>query len=115
MESEKIISALEFGIKATDCKGDYPTGFRNGLRYAKSLISGEEPIFESCEERHRARWIIHKEHCEMNNLLPSGLGGYFWCSECDCGIDTKAFCLVEYNYCPVCGAKMDEEHKYGKD
>ncbi len=52
-------------------------------------------------------WISHREHCEMNNLRPSGLGSYFWCSECDCGIDSKYFHRVYYNYCPNCGRKME--------
>ena len=53
-------------------------------------------------------WIGHREHCEMNNLIPSGLGSYFWCSECDCGIDAKEWHRNNYNYCPNCGAKMIE-------
>ena len=58
--------------------------------------------------RPKGHWISHREHCEMNNLLPSGLGSYFWCSECDCGIDSKDFARVNYNYCPNCGADMRE-------
>ena len=56
-------------------------------------------------------WISHREHCEMNNLRPSGLGSYFWCSKCDCGIDSKNFSRVNYNYCPNCGTKMEESEK----
>lgn len=58
------------------------------------------------QEPRKGHWISHKEHCEMNNLRPSGLGSYFWCSECDCGIDSKNFSRVNYNYCPNCGCKM---------
>lgn len=61
-------------------------------------VTPQEPI--------KGRWISHIEHCEMNNLRPSGLGSYFWCSECDCGIDSKNFSRVNYNYCPNCGADM---------
>ena len=60
-------------------------------------------------EPRKGHWISHREHCEINNLLPSGLGSYFWCSECDCGIDSKDFARVNYNYCPNCGAKMKGE------
>jgi len=62
-------------------------------------------------EPRKGHWISHRKHCEMNNLRPSGLGSYFWCSECDCGIDSKNFSRVNYNYCPNCGAKMSEEKK----
>lgn len=57
-------------------------------------------------QQKTGRWISHSEHCEMNNLRPSGLGCYFWCSKCDCGIDYKYFHMVNYNYCPHCGADM---------
>ena len=53
------------------------------------------------------RWISHKEHCEQNNLLPSGLGSYWWCSKCGTGIDSKAFSRVKYNFCPECGTRME--------
>lgn len=63
------------------------------------------------QEPKTGKWISHREHCEMNNLRPSGLGSYFWCSECDCGIDSKNFSRVNYNYCPNCGAKMVESEE----
>lgn len=58
------------------------------------------------QDQKIGHWISHIEHCEMNNLRPSGLGSYFWCSECDCGIENSSFGRVNYNYCPECGAKM---------
>ena len=71
-----------------------------------------ETIIKALEqEPKRGHWISHREHCEMNNLRPSGLGSYFWCSECDCGIDSKNFSRVNYNYCPNCGAKMVESEE----
>ncbi len=54
-------------------------------------------------------WISHSEHCKMNNLRPSGLASYWWCSECDYGIDYKYFHTVDFRYCPNCGAKMEGE------
>lgn len=57
-------------------------------------------------ENIQGKWISHREHCEMNNLIPSGLGSYMWCSECDCGIDSKHFHRVNHNFCPNCGADM---------
>jgi hypothetical protein len=56
-------------------------------------------------------WLSQSEYCKMNNLIPSGLGCYFWCSECNCGIDYKYFHLANYKYCPQCGAKMQEVQK----
>lgn len=53
------------------------------------------------------RWIGHREHCENLGVIPSGLGAYKWCSNCDCGIDVKEWHRTNYNYCPYCGAKME--------
>ena len=33
---------------------------------------------------------------------------YFKCSECKCTIPYVKAVLIKYNYCPACGAKMDE-------
>jgi len=60
-------------------------------------------------ENIHGEWISHREHCEINNLIPSGLGSYIWCSECDCGIDSKYFHRVNHNFCPNCGADMRGE------
>ena len=60
------------------------------------------------QEPKTGHWIAHREHCEMNNLRPSGLGSYFWCSNCDCGIDVMEWHRNNYNYCPNCGAEMKE-------
>ena len=51
-------------------------------------------------------WIGHREHCENLGVMPSGLGAYEWCSNCDCGIDVREWHINNYNYCPDCGAKM---------
>lgn len=64
-----------------------------------------EPLKQEPKTGH---WIAHREHCEMNNLRPSGLGSYFWCSNCDCGIDVMEWHRNNYNYCPNCGAEMKE-------
>ena len=57
------------------------------------------------------RWIGHREHCENLGVMPSGLGAYEWCSNCDCGIDVREWHRNNYNYCPNCGAKMEEERE----
>lgn len=71
------------------------------------LPNGLDGEHYNLQESKKGHWICHREHCEMNNLRPSGLGSYFWCSECDCGIDSKNFSRVNYNYCPNCGCCMD--------
>ena len=56
----------------------------------------------------KGKWISHKEHCENLGVMPSGLGAYKWCSNCDCGIDVREWHRNNYNYCPNCGAYMRE-------
>ena len=58
--------------------------------------------------RPKGHWISHREHCENLGVVPSGLGAYEWCSNCDCGIDVREWHRNHYNYCPNCGADMSE-------
>lgn len=58
-------------------------------------------------------WISHREHCEKLGVMPSGLGSYEWCSNCDCGIDVSEWYRNHYNFCPNCGARMFEQESEG--
>ncbi len=57
-------------------------------------------------QRPKGKWICHRDHCENLGVIPSGLGAYYWCSNCDCGIDVREFHRNHYNFCPNCGADM---------
>lgn len=46
LDTEKLIQAILFGIEATSGKDDYSVGLRNGMRWALSMITNEEPKFE---------------------------------------------------------------------
>lgn len=63
--------------------------------------------------RPKGHWISHREHCENLGVMPSGLGVYEWCSNCDCGIDVREWHRNNYNYCPNCGADMREGESDG--
>lgn len=49
----------------------------------------------------RGRWIGINEYCKKNGYIPSGMGIYYWCSEC--GKEEPKIS----DYCPNCGARMD--------
>lgn len=66
-------------------------------------------ILELLEEPKKGHWISHRDHCRNLGVMPSGLGAYEWCSNCDCGIDVREWHRNHYNYCPKCGAKMESE------
>lgn len=78
--------------------------FHNGS-YGRSINKAIEALKQ---EPKTGRWISHREHCENLGVMPSGLGAYEWCSNCDCGIDVREWHRNNYNYCPNCGAKMVE-------
>lgn len=67
------------------------------------------------QEPKTGRWIGHREHCENLGVMPSGLGAYEWCSNCDCGIDVREWHRNHYNYCPNCGARMVEQERSEKE
>ena len=60
------------------------------------------------QQPKRGHWICHRDHCENLGVIPSGLGVYEWCSNCDCGIDIREWQKNHYNFCPNCGADMRE-------
>ena len=62
------------------------------------------------QEPRKGHWIGHREHCENLGVMPSGLGAYEWCSNCDCGIDVREWHRNHYNFCPNCGADMREDN-----
>lgn len=51
----------------------------------------------------QGRWIDIYEWAKMHDSTPSGMGTYFWCSECQKEQEKKS------NFCPNCGAKMIEK------
>ena len=44
-----VVKMLKFGIEATNGKDGYSTGMRNGIKWALSVITNEEPDFDSVE------------------------------------------------------------------
>ena len=80
------------------------------------VVRGIHALPPVTPSRPKGHWINHREHCEKLGLKPSGLGAYEWCSNCDCGIDVKEFHRIHYNFCPICGADMQEaENEEGKN
>ena len=82
---------------------DYDYANENALVLKE--IKALHPVTPQTRKGH---WIGHREHCENLGVMPSGLGAYEWCSECDCGIDVREWHRNHYNYCPNCGARMVE-------
>lgn len=88
-------------------------GMIKDLESDETVIGGCTTVGEivialkSLKERKKGRWLNQVEYCEKVGMIPSGLGFYEWCSNCDCAIDVREFHRNDYNYCPNCGARME--------
>lgn len=80
--------------------GDWVCLFRDRVSQLPSVRS---------QEPKTGHWISHREHCRNLGVMPSGLGAYEWCSNCDCGIDVREWHRNNYNFCPNCGARMESK------
>jgi len=99
-QEPKIVDTLDFAIDASNGDTNYFVGFRNGLRYSKSLIDGEEPQFESCTEQEpkTGRWIEERTYMECPNCSD------IWHYEAN---QTERF-----KFCPTCGKGLNNESKH---
>lgn len=53
-------------------------------------------------ERPRGEWLSHYEYCKKHDCIPSGLIAFWWCNQCEQGVE------IATNFCPNCGADMRE-------
>lgn len=100
--------------RITDLKMQYQEAERINLKSKAGELLADINYLEelrelrSKQEPKTGHWIGHREHCENLGVMPSGLGAYEWCSNCDCGIDVREWHRNHYNFCPNCGADMRE-------
>lgn len=67
------------------------------------ITSGEfdemtKPLDE--EIRPHGEWLSHYEYCKKHDCIPSGLIAFWWCNQCEQGVEIKT------NFCPNCGTDM---------
>lgn len=106
---QKYINALRKYAKEHDNDTTY-----TGHIIVSNLCRDTANLLEELgQEPKTGHWIGHGEHCRNLGIMPSGLGAYEWCSNCDCGIDVREWHRNKYNYCPNCGAKMVEPQEGG--
>lgn len=70
---------------------------------AKDVIYSQQRYAADVQPVKRGRWEDIYEYCEKNGYVPSGMGIFYWCSEC-CESEKKTS-----DFCPNCGARMDGE------
>lgn len=49
--TDDLINEIRWAIEATTGDDDYSLGMRNGMRYVKYLIDGEEPKYENAKNK----------------------------------------------------------------
>ena len=96
-EAINAVKSLESSMPAKD---NYAKGYDAALGRALIAVRQAPPASDVQPVKH-GRWIGIYEYCEKNGYVPSGMGIYYWCSECD-----KAEKKTS-DFCPNCGARMD--------
>lgn len=85
---------------ATDC--DNYNGVRcRACAYADAMDFIDAIPAADVQPIKHGRWIGITEYCKKNGYIPSGMGIYYWCSECDKEEQKTS------DFCPNCGARMD--------
>lgn len=101
----EVIAHFQRTKEASSTNGQYNEGFVDGLDFCISFIS----TLPSAEpEQKTGKWIIRDN---------PGTGWYrVTCSECGEDVTSVAPCIgffpdakVTWDYCPNCGARMDEK------
>ena len=57
--------------------------------------------------------VVHGRWDDSGRYTFPGGGTAVRCTECGCALTVSEYHLNNWNYCPVCGAKMDGERKDG--
>ena len=78
------------------------------LDYVFKWLSNEFEIVESEQEAGVAP-VRHARWDDSGRYTFPGGGTAVRCTECGCALTVSEYHLNNWNYCPVCGAKMDLE------
>ena len=95
-ELEKVL--INFYDRLAGCRPDFYAGFSAALK----VIDEETTNADVVPVRH-GRWDDSGRY-----RFPGGSIAVR-CSECGCALTVSEYKLNKWNYCPVCGAKMDGE------
>jgi len=86
---------------------DYGKGWSNGIISARR-IALKFPAADVAP-------VVHGRWDDSGRYTFPGGGTAVRCTECGCALTVSEYHLNNWNYCPVCGAKMDGERKDGGD
>lgn len=81
----------------------YTEGWNDCLLRVKSMVS-KAPAADVAP-------VVHGQWDDSGRYTFPGGGTAVRCTECGCALTESEYHLNNWNYCPVCGAKMDSERK----
>lgn len=103
MADELISRQAAIKLLRGECVAKYPSSFSFGLFAAADELSKLTAV-DAVEVVHG--WWDNSGRYQF----PSGAIAVR-CSECGCALQEGEFNLYNWNYCPVCGAKMDGKRR----
>lgn len=68
----------------------------------KNVLNKVDFAVRNGVERPHGEWVSHYEYCKKHDCIPSGLIAFWWCNQCEQGVE------IPTNFCPNCGADMKE-------
>jgi hypothetical protein len=100
LNKQELLNALETDYNS-EWGGveEYINGARDEYDDVLNIICSA-PVIDVQLMRH-GEWLNQYEFCKKNGYTASGIGLYYWCSNCGKAEQKKS------DYCPNCGAQMD--------
>lgn len=71
----------------------------------------QEWVDQQAENLKDWKPVVHGRWDDSGRYTFPGGGTAVRCTECGCALTESEYHLNNWNYCPVCGAKMDGERK----
>lgn len=111
--TEELMLAMNAGARAIENTKRY-----HGVVYTKDLFSEnpkEIPYLQAAKVLREVSDapaadvapVVHGQWDDSGRYTFPGGGTAVRCTECGCALTVSEYHLNNWNYCPVCGAKMD--------
>lgn len=85
------------------CDMDISLNSKETAEYIRNELEKMTVVKTDVQPVKRGHWINTYQYCKLHGYKPSGMGLYYWCSECDKTEKKKS------DFCPNCGVYMRGE------
>lgn len=115
IDREKVVKGLlcikgDY-IPCASCKYANADGYGRGDRCKKQCASDAIALLREQPEQKHGHWIEYPKCLEYDGALDDT---YIVCSACEHVFNVIDNCTELFDYCPKCGAKMNEENEKEK-